>query len=295
MASPVRLNIDLDFSLSNGGSYPAVAGSVTADGTDVAVTLREDAVALTDSRAGLALARTVGAELARVGLTVALHTRNGVVGTVGAVRAPWIQRLFTRSPHIKLGSVSALLALRKAGRASNATSITLPPTTLLPILPTVQRGVRRQVTTTHYLPGSGRPRLIFAVASAKWDGRAPREFNLLPDTTVIGSSETADLVLPGLDAVHARIVHDDRDEYVLYVTGNEPPIETALLDARPNDGRILRTGALIALGSWRLAFFREEFADHGRPFGGRAGGELAVQRPQPERRKVAPPRVERSA
>jgi hypothetical protein len=288
VASPVRLGIDLEFSLSNDAAHPTVVGSVTADGTDVTVTLREGAVALTDSRTGLALARTVGAELARVGLTVALHTRNGRVGTIGAVRAPWIQRLFTKSPHIKLGSVSALLALRKDGRASGATPIAFPPGTLLPILPTVQRGVRRQVTTTHYLPGSGRPRLIFAVASATWDGRAPREFNLLPETTVIGSSETADLVLPGLDPVHARIVHDDRDEYVLYVTGTEPPSETALLDARPNDGRILRTGALIALGTWRLAFFREEFADHGRPFGGRAGGELAVQRPQPERRRVTP-------
>jgi hypothetical protein len=50
----------------------------------------------------------------------------------------------------------------------------------------------------------------------------------------------------------------------------------------------LRTGALITLGPWRLAFFREEFADHGRPFGGRMGGEFAVQRPQPARRTVAP-------
>jgi hypothetical protein len=112
---------------------------------------------------------------------------------------------------------------------------------------------------------------------------------LLPDVTVIGSAESADLVLPGLDAVHARIVHDDRDEYVLYVTGNEPHTQPTLLDGRPNAGRILRTGALISLGSWRLAFFREEFADHGRPFGGRDGRKFPVQRQQIERRTVAPP------
>jgi hypothetical protein len=62
-----------------------------------------------------------------------------------------------------------------------------------------------------------------------------------------------------------------------------------LLDDRPNAGRILRTGALITLGSWRLAFFREEFADHGRPFGGRDGRKFPVQRQQLERRTVAPP------
>ena len=123
----------------------------------------------------------------------------------------------------------------------------------------------------------------------RWDGRAPREFNLLPDVTVIGSAESADLVLAGLNAVHARIVHDDRDEYVLYVTGNESQTQPTLTEALPGAGRILRTGALVSLGPWRLAFFREEFADHGRPFGGRVGGEYAVQREQPERRTVAPP------
>lgn len=289
MASPVRLDIDLEFSVSGVNSHPAVAGSVTADGTDITVTLRDGAVTLPDNRTGLALARAVGAELARLGLTVSLKTRHGVVGTAGAVRAPWIQKLFTRSPHLKLGSLAALMALRREGRASDAQPIAVPPATLVPIAPTVQRRVRRQVTTTHYLPGSGRPRLIFAVSSARWDGRAPREFDLLPDVTVIGSAESADLVLPGLDAVHARIVHDDRDEYVLYVTGYEPHTQPVLFEARPRTGRILRTGALISLGSWRLAFFREEFADHGRPFGGRDGGQRAAQRQQPERRTVAPP------
>ncbi len=288
MASPVRLDIDLEFSVSSIDTHPAVAGSVTADGTAITVTLRDGAVTLPDSQTGLALARAVGAELARLGLTVSLRTRHGVVGTAGAVRAPWIQKLVTRSPHLKLGSLAALMALRREGRASDAQPIAVPPATLVPIAPTVQRGVRRQVTTTHYLPGSGRPRLIFTVSSARWDGRAPREFDLLPDVTVIGSAESADLVLPGLDAVHARIVHDDRDEYVLYVTGYEPHTQPVLFEARPRTGRILRTGALVSLGSWRLAFFREEFADHGRPFGGRDGGQRAASRQQPERRTVTP-------
>ena len=41
------------------------------------------------------------------------------------------------------------------------------------------------------------------------------------------------------------------------------------------------------MGSWRLAYFREEFADHGRPFGGRSGGEFAYQRPQVDPRTGA--------
>jgi hypothetical protein len=289
MASPVRLDIDLEFSLSTVGSHSALSGSVKAAGTAITVTLREGAVALPDTRSGLALARTVGAELARLGLTVSLATRHGVVGTAGAVRVSWLQRLVTRSPHLKLRSLVALIALQRAGRDSQAQAITVPPTTISPIVPTVQRRVRPQVTTTHYAPGAGRPRLIFTVSSATWDGRAPREFNLLPDITVIGSAESADLVLPGLDAVHARIVHDERDEYVLYVTGDEPHTQPLLFDARPTTGRILRTGALISLGSWRLAFFREEFADHGRPFGGRDGRKFPVQRRQLERSTAAPP------
>lgn len=51
-----------------------------------------------------------------------------------------------------------------------------------------------------------------------------------------------------------------------------------------NGGRMgrrpLRTGDRVELGPWVLSYFREEHADHGRPFAGRAGGEgslLAAQ------------------
>lgn len=290
MVSPVRLDIDLHFSMSVDDSRPSLVGSVSADGSEVTVTLREGAVALPGTRTGLEVARALGVELARLGLSVSVRTDRGVIGTAGAVRAPWFQRLVTRSRYLRLGSLSALRALLRDGRGPDAQPIDPPPTTLLPLAPTVQRGARRRPTTTHYLPGSGRPRLIFAIHSGTWDGKAPREFDLLPDVTVIGSADSADLQLPGLDATQARVVHTDDDEYVLYVSGDESNATRPILVDRPNDGRILRTGALIALGPWRLAFFREEFADHGRPFGGRAGGEFEVQRPQPPRRVPARPR-----
>ena len=290
MAPAARLDIDLHFTVSGPDSRPPVIGSVWAEGADVTVTLIDGMVTLPDARSGLGLARMVGAELARLGLTVSLKTSHGVVATAGAVRPPWFQRLISRSPHLKLGSLSALLALRRDGRSSEAQPITLPPTTLFPVVPTVMRGARRRVTTTHYLPGSGRPRLIFAMSSGTWDGKPPREFALRPDVTHIGSSGSADLLLPGLEAEHARIVHDDNDEYVLYMTSDQSRNGHPVLLDRPLEGRTLRTGALIALGEWRLAFFREEFADHGRPFGGRVGGELAVQQPQPERPRTALPK-----
>lgn len=50
------------------------------------------------------------------------------------------------------------------------------------------------------------------------------------------------------------------------------------------DVAVLRTGSRVDLGRWTVTFYREEYADHGRPFGGRIGGELGHQRVQPQRR-----------
>ncbi|GAA4672355.1 FHA domain-containing protein [Frondihabitans cladoniiphilus] len=135
-------------------------------------------------------------------------------------------------------------------------------------------------TSTHAEPGAGRPRLIFK-AGEDWDGTPPREFDLLPTTTVIGSGPDADLQLEGLDPVHARIEHTDDDEYVLtHATAesdqNAPVLEGAAL---PGEG-ILRTGSPVELGTWSLSYYRDEFADHGRPGGGRQGGEGEHQPPQ---------------
>ncbi|TFD54752.1 FHA domain-containing protein [Cryobacterium frigoriphilum] len=240
--------------------------------------------------------RGIADELARQGLTVALTGPSGLIAKIGAVDAPLLQRLVTKSPNITLGSASALapmlnLAPMLLGRnraATRAVAVSLPPSTLFPLVPTLDRKNRRRVTTTHYTPGSGRPRLIFVVGSQNWDGKPPREFDLLPTTTTIGSAAEASLQLGGLKSFHAEIRHDENDEYVLY------PLGDVSGNVRESDddgfargrGQILRTGARIEMGPWRMAYFREEFADHGRPFGGRVGGELAVQKPQPPRRSM---------
>jgi hypothetical protein len=43
-------------------------------------------------------------------------------------------------------------------------------------------------------------------------------------------------------------------------------------------------GTPAELGAWTVSYYREEFADHGRPDSGRQGGEPSVQREQDEPR-----------
>lgn len=136
-----------------------------------------------------------------------------------------------------------------------------------------------EATTTHAEWGAGNPHLKIS----RDDDRSV--FELTMDTVRIGSAEGNELRLPDTDPVHAEIRHDDQDEYVLTLHGegemNAVP-DTAETGA---GGRteILRTGAHFTAGPWTLVFGREEFADHGRPYGGRTGGELSDQPAQPAR------------
>jgi hypothetical protein len=75
------------------------------------------------------------------------------------------------------------------------------------------------------------------------------------------------------------VTHDDADEYVLENCGPETRVHGAVVE----DSAMLRTGARVDLGPYSLSFFREEYADHGRPYGGREGGEIGHQRSQPPR------------
>ncbi len=269
------------------GAADAMEGTVTADGTEITVFTSNPEMFVQGRSLNLEPLRTIAAELASRGLTVAITGPIGVIARLGDVQASVTQRLVTRSPHIVLGSRNALAPLvqaRMRGQARMPVTIPLPPSTVFPIAPTFDRRSRRKVTTTHYTRGSGRPRLIFVVGSKNWNGQMPREFNLLPGTTTIGSSPDADLQLPGLQPMHAEIRHDDNDEYRLFaigeVAGSSRPEDDG---RRDGNGQILRTGSRLEMGPWRMGYFREEFADHGRPFGGRVGGEFAYQKPQPPR------------
>ena len=276
---PVRLDIDLSFSVETDSL--ASTGTVRAAGSEITVSLETPGA----FSAGSALNRRGLHELAKTlagqGITVTVEGPKGVIGSVGVVAPSAISRIISGSRNVRLGGVTALInALR---RSPGVPQIQIPPSTMFPLIPTVSRRIARRATTTHYLRGSGRPRLIFVIGSSVWDGKPPREFELLDGTTTVGSSVMADLRLDGLDPVHAEIRHDDNDDYVLHIlsdTAEQLPVLAPPRSSR-GVGRILRTGARIELGQWRMAFFREEYADHGRPYGGRIGGELARQRRQP--------------
>ncbi|MHA7262781.1 FHA domain-containing protein [Arthrobacter sp. TMN-37] len=280
MVAKLRLDIDLAFSLTepgrDGRQDEAISGTVTAAGTSVQV-FCDNPGAFRGDIPSVSGVRAFAKVLAAAGLDVTVSGPQGPLISLGAVESSMAQRLLTRSPHLRLGSPSVLAPLLHLGRRSlerSGQGSLLPPPTPLPLVPTVNRRISRRITTTHYAPGGGRPRLIFVQDSARWNGQVPREFALGQERTTIGSSPGSDLVLAGLDDLHAEILHDANDEYVLVPHG---AVSGSAGGAGPS---VLRTGARVQLGSWCFAFFREEYADHGRPFGGRNGGEFAVQRPQ---------------
>lgn len=132
--------------------------------------------------------------------------------------------------------------------------------------------------TTHSNWGDGSPRLL-----VHGDG-IHDEIPLTHTVTHIGSAGDSEIQFDFLAPTHAIVHHDAVDEYELTLYGpgettqNPDPDDTGL--AHPI---ILRTGAQFRLGPLTFVFQREEFADHGRPYGGRQGGELSPQLPQPRR------------
>jgi pSer/pThr/pTyr-binding forkhead associated (FHA) protein len=138
-----------------------------------------------------------------------------------------------------------------------------------------------KITTTHDPHGGGHPRLIFAMGDEAPADAEQRQFELIQGVTVIGSGEDADLRLDGLAEHHAEIRRNPADEYV-YVDLGTPA--GSRIDGHPVGEQALHTGDRIQLGDWTLSYYREEFADHGRPYGGRQGGELSRQPLQPEPR-----------
>ncbi|MFS0895517.1 hypothetical protein [Microbacterium sp. 179-I 3D3 NHS] len=134
-------------------------------------------------------------------------------------------------------------------------------------------------TTTHAEWGAGNPRLRITRDEERM------EFALEADTVRIGSAAGNELRLSDTDPVHATIEHDERDEYVLTMHGFGEMNANPGADAtHPGEAtETLRTGSHFTAGPWTLVFAREEFADHGRPFGGRKGGEYSDQPLQPPR------------
>jgi hypothetical protein len=126
--------------------------------------------------------------------------------------------------------------------------------------------------TTHDPAGGGNPRLLFSVGEHR-DPKfpTPLDFPLQRGVNTIGSDPGNDLCLVGLARFHAQIHRDEADDYVLTSVAG-----SARVHGRPVTAAELHSGARIELGSWVLSYARAESADHGRPDGGRQGGELSA-------------------
>ncbi|MEV7632218.1 FHA domain-containing protein [Microbacterium sp. NPDC089318] len=164
---------------------------------------------------------------------------------------------------------------------SEQTDGTTPASSAPPIedkIEQVQQADGEQPTTTHAEWGAGDPHL--RITSPEEDRTV---FALRDERVTIGSGADCSLVIPDADAVHATIIHDERDEYVLTLHGAGEMNANPTPGERGDRSEILRTGARFTVAGWTLVFGREEYADHGRPFGGREGGELDDQPPQPVR------------
>lgn len=280
MVDQIQLTADLELELQVPGGDP-VTGSLRGSGTHLE--LRVSGLAPFSGRGDSATIGRLAGLLSETGLTVAVIAPSGPLLTLGAPHPPWWQRWVTGSRHIRLqrGALWTLARGRAQASAAGAlpSSRSLPPATPWPVVPTLfRRG--RNVTTTHDPARGGNPRLIRAPGTAPGPDDVREVFALSEGVTTIGSDPGNDVRLPGLEPWHAEVHHDARDEFLLHrvcLPGG------ALVNGEEVDQAMLRTGTRVQLETWTLSFARDEHADHGRPHGGRQGGELGQNHPQPSR------------
>lgn len=268
------LIVDLRFEVDTPDGEHA-SGTVRSDGTHMVVQSPNLAV-LASGRSGSDL-QSIARAVAKQGLVVTVADQNGPVMSLGAVRRRFWHRFVTRSKFVKVVSWRAAAKLKAIAVAGRGEGLSLPPPTPVPLHLPRAPWSRRRVTTTHDPYGGGHPRLYLSDTRSPANARKVLVFPLAPGINVIGNGEGVHLDLDGIDSLQAVVERTADDEYVLmgrgttvhtYVNGQELPRQR------------LRTGSRIEMGPWRLTYVRDESSDHGRPYGGRIGGELGRQRPQ---------------
>ncbi|AXH95523.1 FHA domain-containing protein [Ornithinimicrobium avium] len=224
------------------------------------------------------LVRDLARLLADEGLTLEVASPAGRLVSLGVVRQRIGDRALTGSPHVAVHDrLATVRMLRSGGGHGPALAALVPPPTPWPLTPTLTPPRRRRVTTTHDPLGGGHPRLVYYLRPPELGGER-LVLALRKGTTTLGGAQTDDLTLPDLAPGHLRIERDPGDdEYrVVPVAG-----AAVLVSGRPvQTPTVLRTGTVLRVGEVVLTYVRDEYADHGRPYGGREGGELARQRPQ---------------
>lgn len=292
MTGSLQVRADLCFSADVPG-LGRVTGELTGSGDELE--LRVSDPVFFAGRRDAARLRGVAAALAGLGVRVSVTAGGHRLLELGATRTGWLHRRLTGSPHLRVvGLRGAAAGLRGRGRTGAQVlpgRELLPPATLFPLAPTFRRRPLVPVTTTHDPRHGGSPRLVLAVS----DGPRPEDgrvvFPLRGERTAFGSDSSCDVRLTGLAPLQATVVHDQDDELVLV---DESGAGTTRVNGLPVERKILRTGNRVELGGWTFAYWRAEYADHGRPFGGRIGGELGHQQPQPARHRLAAPAPERT-
>jgi hypothetical protein len=283
MARRLSVRADLAFTVEVPGQH-TVHGHLRGAGRRLLLVV--DRPEVFASRADSGAVRVLAEGLAQRGLTIEVRQGDTHLITMGDTVAPWWQRRATGSRHIRLGSLRGVWTSARSRFGRGAAPVLpdgglVPPGTLLPLVPTFRRRVRQPVATTHDPARGGRPRLVVVKPGGYQPGERQRVFWLTQEVTTIGSGEDCGLRLSGLADLHVEIVHDDQDEYV--VRSHDPDVRVNGAQVRE---QFLRTGSRLQLGPWTFAYSREEYADHGRPYGGRIGGELGHQQPQPPRRRL---------
>jgi hypothetical protein len=285
MALQTLVDADLGVTLDVPGRAPVTA-TLTGSGSRLDLAVSDPAVFA--GRGDAAVIRGLASTLASAGLSVRVSGPTGALVTLGAPRTPWWQRRVTGSRHIRIERGAGLWSLARGRVRATAGALPsaalLPPPAVWPPAPTLW-GRSRHVTTTHDPSRGGDPRLVLAPSVQPRPGPARDTYALRRAVTTIGSDEDCDIRLAGLTGRHAEVRNDEHDEYVLVRLGR---VGDTLVNGRPVDAEVLRTASRVQLGGWTLTFYREEYADHGRPHGGRQGGEIGHQRPQPPRHEILP-------
>ena len=270
-----RVKAEVEFSVSLGDRQ--MRGTLRGAGAHLRLSVDDPGLL---GGTGAAAARVLAARLAEQGLSLAISTDRPLV-TLGLPRVPFWHQRITGSPHIRVASFGAARRLLRLRRASAERTPLVPPSTPLPLAPTFLRRPR-QPKTTHDPDRGGYPRLVLAPALHPGPDEKRSVFNL-SDRAVVGSHPSCDIVLDGLRPRHAEVVRTEDDEFVVRPL---VPGDVRVHGAVVLREALLRTGTRVTLGGWTLSYAREEYADHGRPYAGRIGGELGRQRPQPRREEL---------
>lgn len=262
---------------------PAVSGTIVGHGK--ALELRLDDPVAFAGRGDARAVRTVADVLAGYGLTMSVLSQDRPLLELGATRAGWLHSRLTGSRHLRVVGVRGLIAGARGQARGGETVLPgralVPPPTLFPIVPTFG-AQRRSPTTTHDPRQGGNPRLVLTVGNQRLPDSG-KVIYPLGSVTRIGSDASNDIVLTGLAPEHAEVRRNADDELVIRDLVHRG---STRVNGVPVEERALRTGARVELGDWTLAYRRAEYADHGRPFGGRIGGELGHQKPQPGRHRA---------